>query len=127
MNLASVILFVDSDRRNRERYSVFLASKGYVAVTAATAEEALPLAPDVDVVIMDTQLRGGVSGLDLISTLRHDEHTKNLPIITLTGSVHEDERAQAFRAGANVFLRKPCIPARLLSRLRRLIRVGKIQ
>jgi CheY-like chemotaxis protein len=127
MNLASVVLLVDSDRDNREMYGEFLSSKGYVAITAATAEEALPLAVDADVVITDTRLRGGLDGFDFISALRNGERTKDLPIITLTGSALDGEREQAFGAGADLFLRKPCIPAELLSRVRRVMRLVRVR
>ncbi len=127
MNLASVVLLVDSDRDNRDMYGAFLSSKGYIAVTAATAEEALPLAPDADVVITETRLSGTLDGVGLIATLRQNTPTKHLPIITLTGSVVELDRDRALVAGANVFLRKPCLPADLLSRVRRVMRVARLR
>jgi CheY-like chemotaxis protein len=126
MNLASVVLLVDSDRDNRDMYGTFLSSKGYIAVTAATAEEALPLAPDADVVITETRLSGTLDGLGFIATLRHNSETKNLPIITLSGSAFEPGRDRALDAGANVFWRKPCLPPDLLSTFRRAMRVARL-
>src|SRR5688572_4354062 len=102
MNLSSVILLVDSDHDNREMYAAFLSSKGYVPVSVATAEEALPLASDADVVITETRLTGALNGLEFIAALRRDSRTRDLPIITLSASVLELDRKRAFDAGTNV-------------------------
>jgi DNA-binding response OmpR family regulator len=73
-----------------------------------------------------TRLSGTLDGLGFISTLRHNTETKDLPIITLSGSALELDRDRALDAGANVFLRKPCLPADLLSRVRRVMRVARL-
>jgi CheY-like chemotaxis protein len=127
MKLASVVLLVDSDRDNREMCAAFLSSKGYVAVAAATAEEALPFAPDADIVITETRLNGDLDGLAFIAALRRNASTRHLPIVALSASVLEADRNRAFDVGANVFLRKPCMLADLLSRVRRLVRVARLR
>src|SRR5687768_1199863 len=100
MNTRSVILVVDSDDDNREMCGAYLSSKGYVAVTAATAEEAMLLAPDADVIITETRLRGTLNGLEFISALRRDSRTKALPVVTLTASVMVGDRERALDCGA---------------------------
>lgn len=121
----TVVLLVDSDRDNRDMCAGFLSSKGYVAITASTGEEALALVPDADVMITETELHGPLDGCDLISAVRRNIATRDLPIITLSGSIVEEVRHEALRAGANLFLRKPCMLADLLSRIRRLVRVTR--
>ena len=123
----TVVLLVDSDRDNRDVCAGFLSSKGYVAITASTGEEALALAREADVMITETELSGPLDGFDVISAVRRNIATRDLPIITLSGSIVEEVRNQAMHAGANLFLRKPCMLADLLGRIRRLVQVGRPQ
>ena len=56
-----------------------------------------------DLMITDNDLPG-VNGLDLIRRARLLDHYRNTPIIMLSASPYE---AEARRAGADVFLKKP--------------------
>lgn len=123
--MLTVVLVVDSDTDNRDLCAAFLSSKGYVTITATTAEEALPLISDADVVITETRLSGPLNGFDLMSAVRRNTHTRDVPIIALTASVFDDVRNRALASGATFFLRKPCMLADLLSRVRRVIRVAQ--
>jgi diguanylate cyclase (GGDEF)-like protein len=67
-----------------------------------------------DLVLMDVLLPG-VSGYDLVRSLRQDERFTTLPVIILTTRGELDARIEAARAGGDEHLVKPVSPGLLLS------------
>ena len=67
-----------------------------------------------DLVLMDVVLPG-VSGYDLVRSLRQDERFTTLPVIILTTRGELDSRIEAARAGGDEHLVKPVSPGLLLS------------
>jgi diguanylate cyclase (GGDEF)-like protein len=67
-----------------------------------------------DLVLMDVLLPG-VSGYDLVRSLRQDERYATLPVIILTTRGELDARIEAARAGGDEHLVKPVSPGLLLS------------
>jgi len=59
---------------------------------------------DIDLLITDMQMPG-MSGLELLQAVR--VKNSRLPVIVMSGSVHQDDRDGAMEAGANCFLPKP--------------------
>lgn len=59
-----------------------------------------------DVVLLDLDL-GGVSGLDLLTSLRADPALRRLPVVVLTNSNAPDDVAAAYERGANSYVIKP--------------------
>ena len=62
-----------------------------------------------DLVLMDVLLPG-VSGYDLVRSLRQDERYATLPVIVLTTQGELDARIEAARAGGDEHLVKPVSP-----------------
>jgi two-component system, response regulator len=58
------------------------------------------------VVLLDLKLPK-LSGLDVLKRVRADPGTQLLPIVILTSSSEEDDILNAYRLGANSFVRKP--------------------
>jgi hypothetical protein len=58
------------------------------------------------VVLLDLGLPR-LGGLEVLEQLRHDPRTELLPVAILTSSDEERDRMQAYRHGANSFVRKP--------------------
>lgn len=101
------ILFIeDSAEFRRVVGKVILPEEGYEVLTAASAEEGLVLARDLqpDLVIADQQLPH-MSGLDLLRAL-HDEDIL-LPFILITAEGSEALAVDALRLGVNDYLIKP--------------------
>jgi type IV pilus assembly protein PilB len=63
-----------------------------------------------------------MQGDELLKRLRSDPRTAALPVVVLTGSDDEGREAELIDAGADDYLRKPIEPARLLSRVKAVLR-----
>jgi len=58
------------------------------------------------VVLLDLKLPK-IDGLEVLSRLRNDERTKNLPVVILSMSNEEKDIWRCYRLGANSYIRKP--------------------
>jgi diguanylate cyclase (GGDEF)-like protein len=110
------ILSVEDDRQQAAFLRTVLTSGGYelrvVEDPARLESELAAFRPDL--VLMDVLLPG-VSGYDLVRSLRQDERHATLPVIVLTTQGELDARIEAARAGGDEHLVKPVSPALLLS------------
>ena len=110
------ILSVEDDRLQAAFLRTVLTSAGYefrvVEDPARLESELAAFRPDL--VLMDVLLPG-VSGYDLVRSLRQDERYATLPVIVLTTQGELDARIEAARAGGDEHLVKPVSPALLLS------------
>lgn len=70
-------------------------------------------------VLLDLNLPA-MNGLEVLSRLRQQETTKFLPIVVLTTSDDERDIQQAYRFGANSFIRKPIDHLQFLESVRQL-------
>ena len=121
----AVVLHVEDDATISEPISTVLHDEGWSVETSATgaaALEKLRSGERFDVLIFDNKLPD-TTGIELIKQTRALAHRQQTPIIMLSG---DEVEAEAYRAGANEFLRKPgdldSIPervARLLVRKKR--------
>ena len=58
------------------------------------------------VVLLDLNLPK-VDGLEVLRRLRQDERTHNTPVVILTSSKEEQDRARGYDLGCNSYIRKP--------------------
>jgi two-component system phosphate regulon response regulator PhoB len=65
-----------------------------------------------DLVILDVGLPG-MSGWEVLSSIRSDPATQNVIVMMLTGEVHESVKREAAERGANAYLSKPFRPQEL--------------
>ncbi|NUB43673.1 response regulator [Fertoebacter nigrum] len=73
-----------------------------------------------DLLILDLMLPG-VSGLDILATLRADPATEALPVLMLTAKGQDRDREAAERAGASRFMSKPFSNAEIIASVRDLV------
>jgi len=100
-----------------------LKRHGYEVITVANgrdAQAAIGNLEPVDVVLLDLMLPY-VSGYQLIQEIRDDHAWQYVPIVVLSGKVHEQDIARALDLGANDYVTKPFRPEELLARLRRVV------
>ena len=107
-----VILVADNDPAVKERIEPFLSHAGYEVVIAASAQEALRKAVQLQplAVLIDTQLPPN-GGSGLVYDLRRESKTKDIPIV-LTSKVNKE--SLSFDIGQADFLTKPIDRQQLL-------------
>lgn len=101
------ILHVEDEATVAESVQMTLGDEGWSVETCrdgAEALERLESGARYDVLIFDNKLPG-LDGVELIRRTRALAHRQQTPIVMLSGN--DDVEAQAKRAGANMFLRKP--------------------
>jgi DNA-binding response OmpR family regulator len=102
----SFVLCVEDDPDTQEMLRVLLQERGCRFTAVDNCEEALRLIKEnnLSLVLLDNVLTDG-NGIDLCRRVR--EFDKKLPVVFLSGSAYDDERATALRVGANAFITKP--------------------
>jgi DNA-binding response OmpR family regulator len=116
------ILFVEDDKELALHLKEWLQSEQHVVDVVhdgAEALERLRLYP-CDAVILDWQLAGELSGIDVCQ--RYRAAGGITPIIMLTGRGRLADKTQGLDAGADDYLPKPFEPEELSARLRALLR-----
>lgn len=116
------VLCVDDEPHLLKTLGANLTARSYVVDLAATGERALELAAShrPDAVILDLGLPG-ISGLDVIRSLRH---WSNVPIVVLSARDGELDKIAALDAGADDFVTKPFAMGELMARVRAALRRG---
>jgi adenylate cyclase len=104
-----MVMVVDDDYDARRIYSDYMRSKGLSVTTAADGRKAIQKANDLkpDVIVLDLAMPR-VDGWTVLKTLRESSWTATIPVIVV--SAVTDARDEAFYAGCDTFLAKPCPP-----------------
>lgn len=98
------ILLVEDEERLRHVTGLHLKTSGFEVDHAASAEEAMHRASAADVIVTDLKLPG-MSGLELLETLRRQNSMTPVIVVTAYGSV--ENAVEAMKAGAVDYLPKP--------------------
>jgi DNA-binding response OmpR family regulator len=102
---ASRVLVVEDDPAQARLVQLLVTGAGLVVVgIAATAEAAVQLAPQADIILMDYRLEGGRTGLDALRDLRAAGRLAS--VIVMTGHGSERVAAEALHLGANDYIIK---------------------
>jgi len=120
-SLSPTVLVVDDDADSRLIYSEYLRAQGWLAFTAADGRSALDKIEELspDAIVLDLAMPR-VDGWTVLKQLRESSWTAVLPVVVVSASV--TARDEAFKAGCDAFLLKPCSPEILLLQLRSLFR-----
>lgn len=102
------LLVVDDNEMNRDMLARRLERKDFLVSVASSGSEALELIKTkaFDLVLLDLMMPG-VSGLDVLKTVRRTHRPTELPIIMTTAKDAPEDVVQAFDLGANDYLTKP--------------------
>ncbi len=126
---APTILVVDDEKNIRRTLDLVLRGEGYDIAEAASAEQALSLLENgespVDLAIIDIMLPG-MSGLELLSRLRQDDATRELPVIVISGHATVDDAVLAIKLGAGDFFEKPLNRERILVSVKNTLRTSQL-
>jgi signal transduction histidine kinase/CheY-like chemotaxis protein len=115
--VGDLVLVVDDDPGMLDLLGRLLARDGYRVATAASGEEGIELTRSLwpKAVVLDV-LMPHLDGWAVLSALKNDESTRNIPVIVLTML---DDSEMAFALGAAEFMTKPVDRQLLASALRR--------
>ena len=101
------VLIVEDDMALFNMYAVELKIKGYDVLNVNDGLQALPKAKDYrpDIVLLDIMLPG-MNGLNILTELKADPLTTEIPIIMLTNYGSEDNVKKALESGAADYIMK---------------------
>ena len=102
--LHSRILVVEDEEKLRRVIELQLKGAGHGVDLAGAAEEGLRLADGADLILTDLRLPG-MDGLELLASLRRQNSTTPVIVMTAFGSI--ETAVEAMKAGAVDFLPKP--------------------
>lgn len=120
----NTVLYVEDDENNVFMLTHRLRRHGVRVQHVEDGERALVAAAwdPPAAVLLDINLPG-MDGLAVLHRLRSDAATRTLPVIVVSASVREQDRARALGAGADAFVPKPIDFPHLLEVLSRWVTV----
>ena len=97
---------------------IYLKPEGYELLTAANGQEALELASQVDLILMDIMMpvMDGIVATDKIREF------SNVPIILITAKSETEDVVLGLNVGADDYITKPFVPVEVLARVRSQLR-----
>ena len=118
----SNILVIEDDDIMLKAIRNILGKDGYVVITAKDGKEAFEKLENADYYVVVTDLMMPyANGLEVVSRLRSDETKRNVGIIVISSVGNEETITEAFRLGADDYLKKPIMAGELLIRIRKLL------
>jgi pilus assembly protein CpaE len=101
------ILLIDADAASRNYLASMLTDKGYSMLSAPSGREGMIIAwrDHPNIIILDPTLTD-ISGAELVTRLRQDRRTSNLPLVALGHQDHPMEKASLLAAGVNEYVFK---------------------
>ena len=103
-----------------------LQQRGHEVLEASEGGRALELARDrhPDVIVLDLMLPG-MTGYEVLETLKEDETTSGIPVLVLTAKSLRADRERSHGLGASNFLTKPFLPNELCELVESLVSKGR--
>ena len=97
---------------------IYLKPEGYELFTASNGKEALELANQVDLILMDIMMpvMDGIAATDKI------RECSNVPIILITAKSETEDVVLGLNVGADDYITKPFVPVEVLARVRSQLR-----
>jgi CheY-like chemotaxis protein len=113
--MANKVLVADDEIHIIHVVAIKLRNNGYEVIAANNGAEAYDLAcrEKPDIVVTDYQMPV-MTGIELITKLRGDERTKEIPVILLTARAFAVSQEQQESLGVSSCLSKPFSPKELL-------------
>ncbi len=119
----SKIMILEDEAYNVLVVKKFLNHEGYNNfITSTDPQKGIQLMKQElpDVVLLDVMM-SEVSGIDILTDMKHNPCLSTIPVIILTASPEASVRVQALELGATDFLAKPVEPVELVLRVRNVL------
>jgi len=103
-----------------------LQQRGHEILEAPEGSRALELARErhPDVIVLDLMLPG-MTGYEVLETLKGDAATSDIPVLVLTAKSLRADRERSHGMGAAGFLTKPFLPSELCEMVASLVPTGR--
>ncbi len=113
------VLLVDDEPANIQIVNSILKNtyKTRIATNGAKALELANQAPPPDLILLDVMMPE-MNGYEVCSRLKSADHTRDIPVIFLTGQTEIDDETKGFEVGAVDYIHKPFSPAVVQARVR---------
>lgn len=102
------ILVVEDNPKNLKLVRDVLQYSGYDVVVATCGEDGVRLAAQrhPDLILMDLQLPG-IDGTEALRQIRESDAGRAVPVVAVTASAMNEDRARAIAAGFDGYVDKP--------------------
>jgi serine phosphatase RsbU (regulator of sigma subunit) len=116
---AKTVLLVDDEPANVQIVNSILKDvyKTRIATSGAKALELANQVPAPDLILLDV-LMPEMNGYEVCACLKSADHTRDIPVIFLTGQTEIDDETKGFEVGAVDYIHKPFSPAVVQARVR---------
>lgn len=106
---ADTILIVEDNELNMKLFHDLLAAHGYRVLQAFDGHAGLQLAQQhhPDLIIMDVQLPGNISGLEVTQIIKNDPELAGIPVVAVTAFAMKGDEAKVRAAGCDGYITKP--------------------
>ena len=121
------ILLVDDESDILDFISYNLISAGYTVKVAINGEEGISIANEYepDLILLDMMMPE-MDGIETCEKIRESEKLKGILIAFLTARGEDYSQIAGFEAGADDYIQKPIKPKVLVSRVKALLKRGRI-
>jgi DNA-binding response OmpR family regulator len=101
------VLIVEDDIALYNMYSIELKLKGFDVINVNNGLQAMPKAKDYkpDIILLDIMLPG-MNGLNILTELKGNPETSEIPVMMLTNYGSEDNVKKALESGASDYIMK---------------------
>lgn len=122
------ILIVDDELVNRLVLCRILSQRGFAVQQAENGREALHLllSEDFDIVLLDLAMPE-LDGLQTARLVRQARNKIQLPVIIVTSNENREQVVEAFRCGANDYIKKPVDPEIVIARIESQLQLKRAQ
>ncbi|MGO9377132.1 MAG: response regulator [Dissulfurispiraceae bacterium] len=107
-----MIFIIDDSPTDIELATIALEATGReISVRSATdgksALSMLKNGPELPSLILLDLKMPGMDGIEVLREIRNEDHLREIPVVVVTSSALESDRADAIAAGANCYIQKP--------------------
>ncbi len=118
------ILYIEDELLMQNIVDKILTREGYFVDVASNGKEAMEklIASNFDYKLVITDIMMPyANGFEILSKIRTQNTFAKIPVIVVSSVGNEDSILEAFKLGADDFLKKPIMAGELLIRVKRLI------
>ncbi|MFA5905572.1 MAG: response regulator, partial [Desulfobacula sp.] len=121
------LLIVDDDKISRKLMAFLLTKAGFIFKEAENGREAIELFENWEphAILMDMQMPV-LDGYKATQHIKKTEKGKSVPVIAVTASAFDEDRAQILACGADAYLHKPFRADELFSILKNLLNLDYV-